>query len=157
MRESEEIIEGAIRDAISAAVDGILVDGPLNPAQEGVLKHSEDTYIGVTVDIASQELDTVRATPMTYSVSVSVNVAYADDKTGTLFRDTCRAVRGVLSMFLGDGCSAISTDEFRCDAFMLNGTTTRLDLSVEGGAMTKTYAASTVGVAIANNNNEEAR
>ena len=142
MMEPEEILETKIVADIAAANTGVDVLGALSPAPTGEQKLSPDSYISVFADVASQLIDWSGPNlPRTFSVRVTVHVAEADDKTHTLFRDTCRAVRGVLISYLGDGCASLTADGFSVDGFILDTTETSLDASSDTGGMAKSYNA----------------
>ena len=138
--ETEETIETQLITLLSTYVANVDIVGALTPAPDGVQKHSPDTYISVIVDIADQFYDLAETvTPFHYSARVTVHCAFVDDKTGTLFRDICRGVRQAISLCLGDGCAALSSDTFACDGLQLVSTQTALDTSAETGGMVKTY------------------
>lgn len=142
MTEPEEILEAKIVADLANAAPGVDVIGALSPAPEGTEKASPDSYISVFADVASQLIDWSGPNlPRTFSVRVTVHVADADDKTHTLFRDACRAVRGVLKTYLGDGCDSLSADGLSVDGFSLDTTETSLDASSETGGMAKSYNA----------------
>lgn len=146
MIEPEEIIEAKIVAALVAADVPLEVVGALAPAEDGTEKFVPLSNVGVTVDVASQDLDwRGPGVPYTYTARVSVHVAFADDKSGVLFRDTCRAVRGALEVLTGDGCSALTGDGFTCDAFALDNTSTTLAGMGDGEGMTKSYPATVNG------------
>ena len=146
MKEPEEILEDRMAAALAAAVPAMDVVGALAPAPDGEQKLSPDSYISVFADVASQDLDWESpAVPCTYSVRIGVHVATADDKTGTLFRDTCRAVRDVIRAFSGDNCHTLDTDGFKCDSLVLDTTETQQDLASETGGMAKIYNATVAG------------
>lgn len=146
MPEPEEIIEAHVVELIDAAGTGLEVFGALMPAPEGEAKAAPPSHINVAVDVASQDIDWKGpGVPCSYSVRVSVRVAFDDDKTGALFRDTCRAVRGALASLIGDGCAALDGDGFSCDAFTLPTTQTTLVAVGKGEDNLKTYAATTTG------------
>ena len=146
MTEPEEIIENSLVERLHEAVPSIDVLGALTPTSDGEQKRSPDTYISVFADVASQDLDWEGpGVPFTYAVRVAVHVAFADDKTCALFRDTCRAVRGALAALTGDGCSGIDADGFSCDAFVLGSTETSQDMAAETGGMSKVYNATVTG------------
>lgn len=146
MKEPEEIIEAQLVAALSAAVPGMDVIGALAPAPEGEEKNSPDTYISVFADVGGQQLDfTGPNVPFSFSVRVTVHFALADDARGAFFRDTCRAVRGALNAFLGDGCEALSADGFKCDAFTLDSTLTSYDPDAAAGGWAKAYNATVNG------------
>ena len=132
MMEPEEILETKIVADIAAANTGVDVLGALSPVPDGEQKLSPDSYISVFADVASQLLDWSGPNlPRTFSVRVTVHVADADDKDHTLFRDACRAVRGVLKTYLGDGCDSLSADGLSVDGFILDSTATSLRPSAE--------------------------
>lgn len=142
MTEPEEILEAKIVADIANAAPGVDVLGALSAAPEGEQKLSPDSYISVFADVASQLLDWSGPNlPRTFSVRVTVHVADADDKTHTLFRDACRAVRGVLKTYLGDGCEALTADGLSVDGFSLDTTETAQDASSDVGGMAKSYNA----------------
>ena len=146
MTEPEEIVEAHLSAALAEAVPSLEVVGALAPAPDGIDKTTPDSCVVVAVDLASQDIDwSEPSAPCTYSASVSVNVARGDDKTGSVFRDACRAVRAVLVSLSGDGCSGLDGDGFRCDSFVMGGTSTSPDLSDEVGGMSKTYSATATG------------
>ena len=152
--ETEEIIEAGIVAALRAAEVPLEVIGALTPESDDVEKTATLSQIGVTVDTASQELDWQGPNlPCTYTARISVRVVFSDDKTGTLFRAACRAVRGVLQSFTGDQCAALSADGFTCDGFMLDNTQTALETIGDGEGATKTYVATVRG---RTNNTQEA-
>ena len=140
MIEPEEIIEARMIAFLSAALPDVDVIGALSPVPEGEQKLSADTYISVFVDVSGQDLDwRGPGVPFTFSARITVHYANADDATGAGFRDTCRAVRAALASLMGDGCAALSTAAFRCDAFLLDSTQTAMDADAETGGMAKTY------------------
>ena len=156
MTEPEEIVESKLVALLATAAPAIDTLGALSPASEGVEKLSPDTSISVFADVASQDLDWQgHGVPFTYSVRIVVRVADADDKTGLLFRDTCRSVRSALAALMGDRCSALDGDGFHCDAFVLGATETSRDLSSESGGMAKTYTATVTGRYIPPTENQE--
>lgn len=146
MIEPEEVIETHIIGALAAAVPSLDVIGALAPCAPGNMKLSEYSSISVFVDLASQDLDWMGpGVPCTYNLRVVLKVSFSDDKTGALFRDSARAVRGALAVLTGDGCVALDGDGFACDAFILGSTSTALDAGDGSGAMTKTYNATVNG------------
>jgi hypothetical protein len=145
-KEPEEIIEAQLVALIAATVTTVDVLGALTPVQEGARKLSPDTYVAVFVDQAGQRYygdDTV--VPCDYAARVTVHAAFADDKTGTLFRDLCRAVRDVLESARKTHSTALAADGFECDAFQLDSTQTGPDTSADNGGMAKTYSATVTG------------
>ena len=152
--ETEEIIEAGIVTALRSASVPLEVIGALTPEADEEEKTASLSQIGVTVDTASQELDWQGPNlPCAYTARISVHVAFSDDKTGTLFRDSCRAVRAVLQSFIGDQCTALSASGFTCDGFMLDNTQTALETIGDGEGATKTYVATIRG---RTNNTQEA-
>lgn len=145
-KEPEEIIEARLVALLADGVEAVDVLGALAPAQEGARKLSPDTYVAVFVDQAGQRYygdDTV--VPCDYAARVTVHAAFADDKTGTLFRDLCRAVRDVLESARMTHRTALAADGFECDAFKLDSTQTEPDSSADNGGMAKTYSATVTG------------
>ena len=146
MTETEEIIEAALIASLRAVAVPLEVVGALTPAEDNAEKLGQLSQIGVTVDTAGQELDWQGPNlPCTYTARISVRVAFSDDKTGTLFRDACRAVRGVLQSFTGDGCAALSAGGFACDGFILENTQTALESIGDGEGSSKSYVATVKG------------
>lgn len=145
-KEPEEIIEARLVALLADGVEDVDVLGALAPAQEGARKLSPDTYVAVFADQAGQRYygdDTV--VPCDYAVRVTVHVAFADDKGGALFRETCRAVRAVLEAARMEHCTALAADGFACDAFRLDSTQTEFDATADNGGMAKTYSATVTG------------
>lgn len=146
MIEPEEIIEARIVAALVAANVPLEVIGAIAPASEGEEKYAPLSQVYVVADAASQDMDWIGpGVPCSYTVRVSVHVAFADDKTGALFRDVCRVVRGTLAALMGDGCDSLSGDGFSCDGFTLDGTSTALETVGDGEGMTKSYTATVKG------------
>jgi hypothetical protein len=146
MIEPEETIESKIVAALVAANVPLAVIGALAPAPEGEEKTAPLSQVYVAADVASQDMDWIGpGVPFTYTVRVSVHVAFADDKTGALFRDSARIVRGALAALNGDGCAALEGDGFYCDSFTLDGTSTALEAMGDGEGMTKSYTATVKG------------
>ena len=147
MIEPEEIIESGLISALSAAVPSLDVLGILTPCDPGVQKLSGDSCISVLVNIASQMMDWEEGAglPRTYSVRVVLRVAQADDKTGTLFRDSARAIRGALCAFLGGGCAGLNSSGFYCDSFVLDSTESSLEIGTETNTFVKAYNAIVTG------------
>ncbi len=144
--EPEEIIEARLVALVSEALPGWDVIGTLAAVPEGEMKELPDTRVTVAVDVASQELDwTGPGIPRTYSARVAVRCSDADDRTGKVFRDACRAMRAALRQLLGDGCAAMDGDGFACDSFVLGSTETQQDSSADSGGMRKTYTATVTG------------
>ncbi len=145
-KEPEEIIEARLIELVKSKLDDVDVIGALSPVDEGEMKQSPDTYVSIFVDLASQDLDwRSNAVPCTYSARLTVHFANADDATGIGFLDTCRRVRSALCELMGDGCSGLDNDEFNCDLFTLDNTSTALDQESDNGGMAKTYTATIVG------------
>lgn len=136
MTEPEEIFEKQMLGLLSDMP--VPVIGALTPFPEGEEKAAPDSHISLSVDIGEEVAD---CSPflLTLSVTVSVRVAYADDATGSFFRDVCRAFRSSFINWLGDGCSNLSTEDLICDGFLFQSTSTAPDSNDEGGGMTKTY------------------
>lgn len=154
--EPEEIVERRIVAIASAALPGWDVVGMLAPAAEGSMREIPDTCVIVSADTASQNLDwTGPGVPCSYAARVEVRVSPADDRTGRLFRDACRAVRAALSSLLGDRCSALDGEGFACDSFRLGSTETPTDGGGDYAAMVKTYNAAVAGRFIPQTNQEE--
>ena len=146
MTEPEETIESNAILLLSAANLDFAVVGALQAAPDGVEKLAPLSRVGVTADVASQDMDWIGpGCPCTYTLRVAVQVAFADDKTGSRFRDTCRKVRGVLTSITGDGCAALSGDGFLCDSLLLDSTTTSDTAVGEGESNTKIYSATVKG------------
>jgi hypothetical protein len=146
MTEPEEIIESKLVALLAASGAGIDVLGALAPAPSHTEKKSPDTYISVFVDQSSQDMDWEGpGVPCTYSARVGVHVSNADDKTGALFRDACRAVRGALAALTGDDCKTLGDDGFHCDSFVLGETQTALESFADSFGMAKTYNATVKG------------
>ena len=155
MIEPEEIVEAQLVAALVAAEPPLEVVGALAPAEDGEEKFAPLSYIGVSVDVASQDIDWIGpGCPFTYTAAISVRVAFADDKTGALFRSACRAVRGAFAALLGDGCAALTADGFSCDEFLMDATATALETMGDGEGMTKTYTATIKGRYTPPTNNE---
>ena len=147
MKEPEEIIEALAMALIADEVEDVDVLGALSPAQDGERKLSPDTYIAVFCDQGGQRYygdDTV--IPCDYSLRVTVHVANADDKSGSLFRDVCRAVRGVLEYVRMNHCEALTAEGFTCSAFRMDNTQTEPDSSADNGGIAKTYSATVTGL-----------
>ena len=156
MIEPEETIEAKLVSALRAAVPEIDVISALAPCEQGDLKLAANSCISVFVDLASQDLDWIGpGVPCTYSARVVLKVDFSDDKTGALFRDSARQVRGALAALTGDGCAAVSGDGFACDAFIMGSTNTALDAGDGSGAMAKTYNATVKGRFFPHNTNQE--
>ena len=146
MMEVEEIIEAKLVELLAAALPGWNVIGALSPAADGEVKQSPDTYISVFVDQASQDLDwRGPGVPCAYSARVNVYFSTADDATGAIFRNACRAVRDTLTTLLGDGCSGLDCDGFSCDAFRIDTTATQQIMYADHGGMFKSYNATVNG------------
>ena len=145
MTEPEEIIESNIINTLSAANMPLEIIGALSPANRGEEKTAPISHISVACDLDSQDLDFRAGTPFSWSVRISVFCSFADDASGALFRNTCRAVRAAIHHLLGDGCSAISDNGFSCDAFLMSSTSTNLYSADESGGMEKTYNATIRG------------
>ena len=146
MTEPEETLEARVVALLNSADPGLVVVGALAPTPEGVEKIAPLSHIGVVADLSAQNLDwRGPGVPCAYSLRVMVRVAYADDKTGALFRDACRAVRVALVALTGDGCAALDGGGFSCDAFLLDTTTTALESLGDGDGMNKTYTATVSG------------
>ena len=140
--EPEEIIEARLVELLKAALPGWSVAGALAVASEGEMKELPDTRVTVAVDIASQDLDwRGPGVPCTYAARVVVRVANADDPSGRIFRDACRAVRAALASLLGDRCAMLDADGFKCDSFVFSSTST---VPGDTGAE-KTYNAAAAG------------
>ena len=146
MTEPEETIEANLSALLAAATPDFDVVGALRPAPDGVEKLAPLSRIGVAADLASQDLDWIGpGCPCTYTVRVSLCVAFADDKTGSRFRDTCRILRSVLTTLTGDGCAALDGDGFSCDAFLLDSTQTSVESLGDGEGSFKSYTATVKG------------
>lgn len=140
MIEPEEVVEARLVARLSAALPSLDIIGALSPFGAGDVKQSSDTYVSVFCDVSSQDGDWIgRGMPRSYSARVTVHFSDADDANGAGFRDACRAVRGSLDPMLGDGCTALSGDGFRCDAFAIDSTETSIDPDATSGGMAKTY------------------
>jgi hypothetical protein len=136
MTEPEEILEKQMLDLL---IDmPVPVIGALTPFPEGEEKTAPDSHVSIVVDIGEEVAD-CSPSLLTLSVTASVRVAYADDATGTLFRDVCRAFRATFTNWLGDGCSNLSTEDLICDGFLFQSTSTAPDSNDEGGGIIKTY------------------
>lgn len=143
--EPEETVEAHIISLLSTALPGWPVVGALAPAADGEAKRIPETCVFVTADMSSQRLDWQGpGVPCDYTVRAEVRCSNADDGSGKIFRDACRAVRDALEALLGDGCSGLDGDGFECDAFLLAPTATEAAQSDDGG-MRKTYRASISG------------
>lgn len=155
MIEPEEIIEANIVAALVEADTPLEVVGALAAVEPGKEKVAPLSYVGVAVDVTDQDIDWVGpGCPFTYSARISVRVAFCDDKTGMLFRDTARVVRGAISALLGDGCSALDGNGFSCDEFKIDSTSTVLETMGDGEGMSKSYTVTVRGRYNPNNNNE---
>ena len=153
--EPEEIIESRLVELLVAAVPGIAVVGMLAPSAPGTEKTAPDTRIAVTVDLGGQQLDWKGPGPFEFSIAVAVRFAEPDDPSGVIFRDTCRAVRGVLDSLLGDDCARLNTGGFECDSFMLGATSTTRESVDDSAVMAKTYPATVIGRFVPTPNNQE--
>lgn len=146
MKEPEEIIESQLLTILAAAVPALDTIGALTPCEVGEMKLSEHSNISIFVDLASQNLDFKGpGTPCSYTARIGVNVAFNDDKDGSLFRDATRRVRASLLALTGDECAALDSDGFACDGFVLGSTQTSIDAADGSGAMSKTYNATVAG------------
>ncbi|MCR5839886.1 MAG: hypothetical protein K6G94_09680 [Kiritimatiellae bacterium] len=146
MIEPEEIIEQHIVSLFAGYALAVPVFGALQPSSQGTEKVAPDTHISVAVDLAAQNHDwTGPNVPCDYTASIVVHVADADDPTGALFRDVCRAVRAALSTLMGDGCAALDGDGFACDAFVFDNTVTSRESLGDFSEFTKTYTATVKG------------
>ena len=144
--EPEEIVEARVVALLSGALPGWAVIGALAPAADGGAKRIPDTCVLVTADMSSQLLDWCGpGVPCDYTVRAEVRCSEADDETGVIFRDTCRAVRAALETILGDGCSRLDGDGFECDSFRLAPTSTKEARSDDDSGKRKTYSASVTG------------
>lgn len=150
--EPEEIVERNLVAIIAAIVTDIPVEGVLTPAAEGEVKVSHDTFINVTIDEKEQTVDQASDTTMfEFAAKVTVHFAFADDKSGHDFRDTCRKVRHALKTVLGDGCALLNGDGFEADGFMLGETNTDEEGDDDSPGMQKTYNATISGRTTPNN------
>lgn len=157
MIEPEEIIEANLVAALVAADTPLKVVGALAPAEPGEEKRAPLSYVGVAVDVASQDIDWKGpGCPYTYTANISVRVAFADDKTGALLRDTARVVRGALSALTGDGCNGLDGNGFSCDEFLIDSTSTVIETMGDGEGMAKNYTATIKGRNITTQNETEA-
>lgn len=143
--EPEERIEAALV-AILAAHCTVAVEGALTPAADGTARTVDcDSLVSVVVDQASQDLDFRGSrVPHTYRAQVSVRYSMADDPNAAKFREECRRVRAALLSLTGDDCANLGADEFACDEFMIDSTST----TFEGGdnpCNVKTYSATVKG------------
>ena len=146
MIEPEDIIESKLLAALSSALPDMHFIGGLSPVAEYEQKLSADTFVSVVVDLTSQDLDWQGpGEPRTWSVRVNVRFNASDDSSGNGFRDTCRAVRGVLAACLGDDCAALDGDGFSCDGFTLDSTATDFMGDADSGTFAKTYNATVKG------------
>lgn len=136
MTEPEEIFEKQMLDLLANMP--IPVIGALTPFPEGEEKTAPDSHISLSVDIGDAPPDCAPSL-LTLSVSATVRVAYADDATGSFFRDVCRAFRSAFVNWLGDGCANLSTEDLICDGFLFQGTSTAPESNDENGGITKTY------------------
>lgn len=143
--EPEELLEAALVSRL-AVVCTTIVEGVLAPAYAGTVKGlSADTFVGVKVDQSSQDGDYAYRSPMTYTATVTVHYAQADDATGIDFRNECRAVRAALLGLIGDGCSALDVaDAFECASFTLDSTSSNFD-GGDNPVYTKSYTATIKG------------
>lgn len=153
--EPEERIEAALIAKL-AAVCTLPIDGALEPAAEGTVKHlSGDTFISVVVDQVQQGGDyTGPFVPYSYEATVKVHYSLADDPNAAKFRDECRRVRAVLTALTGDGCANLGAVGYRCDRFTLGVTQTPFDMSGDNPTNTKTYTATIGGCVIRNKQTE---
>lgn len=146
MTEPEEIIEAHLVEALEAAETPLKVVGALAAVEEGEEKTAPLSYIGVAVDVSSQDIDWKGPKcPYTYTANIAVRVAFADDKSGALFRDAARDVRAVIAALTGDGCEGLDGDGFACDEFLLEATATSVETMGDGEGMNKTYTATIKG------------
>lgn len=144
--EPEETIEAGIAAAIETAVPWVPTVRALAPSAEGTEKTDPDTRIGISVDLASQDGDWVdEPCPCSWTGSVAVRIAQADDPSGSMFLQTCRAVRRALAGFLGDNCGKLDGKGFECDEVRIDSSATIFSNDAEVGAFTKTYTVTVKG------------
>lgn len=135
--EPEELIE----DSIKTNLDLAEIDVPIFGVLQSCLDQddTEDTYIYVKVDQTSQDLDFVGPNvPHTYSATIGVRMAQSDSRDGKDFVLTCRKVRAVVNLLLGDGCARLDNDGFSCDSVILESTATEFE-GGENPINVKTY------------------
>ena len=143
--EPEERIEAALV-AILATHCTVAVEGALTPSDEGSVRTiDDDSIVSVVVDQQSQDLDfSGNRVPHTYRAQVSIRYSMADDPNAAKFREECRRVRAALLSLTGDDCANLGAEEFACDEFMIDSTST----TFEGGdnpCNVKTYSATVKG------------
>lgn len=143
--EPEESIEAALIARL-AAVCTLPIEGALAAAAEGKVKAiTGDTFISVAVDQQSQDLDFRGSrVPHSYRAAVVVHYAQADDANAAAFRDECRRVRSALRALTGDGCLTLGADNFACDAFVIDSTSTTFE-GGENPCNLKSYSATIKG------------
>ena len=156
MIEPEEIVEARLVELLAAANPNIAVVGMLAPSAAGTEKTVPDSRITVTVDLGGQTLDWKGPGPFDFNVMVTVRIYEADDPSGIIFRDTCRAVRGVLSSLLGDDCRGLDGGGIECDSFMLGATSTVRETVDDSAVMVKITPATVKGRYNPNNQEQEA-
>lgn len=121
-------IEAAIIAVLKSALgDAAMVVGYRESVAQGEVKSSDgDGRPEVLVAVSPATSDNYASPVVSYDVAASVRLEWADDPTIAAFDETAAVVEFTLQRFnvrenLAAMSAALTTDNFRCDGFRLNG------------------------------------
>lgn len=121
-------IEAAVIAAMKTATDGAaLIRGFREAAIAGIVKTSDgDGRVEVDVAVTPATSDSYASPVIEFAVAVSVSLDWSDDPTISAFDEVAAAVERILHRWnmrenIEAMSAALSTANFRCDGFRLDG------------------------------------
>lgn len=135
-------LEAAVIAATESATDGTaLVRGLRESAIAGTVKTSTgDGRPEIDVAVTPATSDSYASPVIEFSVAVSVRLYWSDDPTITEFDEVAAAVERMLQRWnirenIEQMSAALSTENFRCDGFRLDGGQDSADVGEESSAI----------------------
>lgn len=146
-------LEAAVIAAIASATDGAaLVRGFRESAIAGTVKTSTgDGRPEIDVAVTPATSDSYASPVIEFSVAVSVRLDWSDDPTITEFDEVAAAVERMLQRWnvrenIEQMSAALSTENFRCDGFRLDGGQDSADIGGDIPAISTTFNFAAKGI-----------
>lgn len=146
-------LEVAVIAAMKTATDGAaLVRGLRESAIAGTVKTSTgDGRPEIDVAVTPATSDSYASPVVEFSVAVSVRLDWSDDPTISAFDEVAAAVERILHRWnmrenIEAMSAALSTENFRCDGFRLDGGQDSADVEAEMSAISTVFNFAVKGV-----------
>ena len=146
-------LEAAVIAAMKTATDGAaLVRGFREIAIAGTVKSSDgDGRAGVDVAVTPATSDGYASPVIEFAVAVSIRLDWSDDPTISAFDEAAAAIERILHRWnmrenIEAMSAALSTENFRCDGFRLDGGQDSADVGGKVSAISTVFNFAVKGV-----------